>query len=58
MKPVFDEKYFSSGWYSNYLKNYKKLGNFEAKRLVEVLKPKNLGNFWMSGVEWEGWFWH
>ena len=40
MKLDFDEKYFSSGWYSDYLKNYKKLGKFEAKRLVEVLKPK------------------
>jgi len=45
MKLDFDEKYFSSGWYSDYLKNYKKLGKFEAKRLVEVLKPKKSWKF-------------
>jgi len=45
MKLDFDEKYFSSGWYSNYLKNYKKIGKFKARRLVEVLRPKKSWKF-------------
>jgi ubiquinone/menaquinone biosynthesis C-methylase UbiE len=45
MKPLFDEKYFSSGWYSNYLKNFKKLGKVKAKRLIEILSPKKSWKF-------------
>jgi ubiquinone/menaquinone biosynthesis C-methylase UbiE len=45
MKPLFDEKYFSSGWYSNYLKNFRKLGKIKAKRLIEILNPKKSWKF-------------
>jgi ubiquinone/menaquinone biosynthesis C-methylase UbiE len=45
MKVIFDEKYFSSGWYSNYLKNFKKLGKIKAKRLIEILNPKKSWKF-------------
>jgi ubiquinone/menaquinone biosynthesis C-methylase UbiE len=45
MKFLFDEKYFSSGWYSNYLKGFKKTGRFTAKRLIEILKPKRSWKF-------------
>jgi ubiquinone/menaquinone biosynthesis C-methylase UbiE len=45
MKPLFDEKYFSSGWYSNYLKNFKKLGEAKAKGLIEILNPKKSWKF-------------
>jgi ubiquinone/menaquinone biosynthesis C-methylase UbiE len=45
MKLLFDEKYFSSGWYSNYLKNFRKLGEFEAKRLIKTLNPKKSWKF-------------
>jgi SAM-dependent methyltransferase len=45
MKSSFNEKYFSSGWYLNYLKNFKKVGNFVAKRLIEILNPKKTWKF-------------
>jgi ubiquinone/menaquinone biosynthesis C-methylase UbiE len=45
MKLLFDEKYFSSGWYSNYLKNFKKLGEIKAKRLIKTLNPKKSWKF-------------
>ena len=45
MKNIFDEKYFSSGWYSDYLKSFKKLGKFKAKRLLQILKPKKSWKF-------------
>jgi ubiquinone/menaquinone biosynthesis C-methylase UbiE len=45
MRPLFDEKYFSSGWYSNYLKNFRKLGKIKAKRLIEILNPKKSWKF-------------
>lgn len=41
----FDKKYFSSGWYLSYLKNYKKQGAFYAKRIVEILKPPKSWKF-------------
>jgi len=45
MRPAFDKQYFSSGWYLNYLKNYKKTGMLQAKRLIEILKPKKSWKF-------------
>jgi ubiquinone/menaquinone biosynthesis C-methylase UbiE len=45
MMTFFNENFFSSGWYSNYLKNYKKIGRFKAKRLVEILSPKKSWKF-------------
>jgi ubiquinone/menaquinone biosynthesis C-methylase UbiE len=45
MKPLFDKNYFSNGWYSNYLKEFKKIGEFKAKRLLEILEPKKSWKF-------------
>jgi len=45
MNSRFGDEYFSTGWYSDYLNNFKELGKFEAKRLVKVLKPKKTWKF-------------
>lgn len=42
---LFDKEYYSSGWYLNYLKNFKKEGLIYAKRLIEILKPKKSWQF-------------
>lgn len=44
-KLLFDKRYFSSGGYQNYLKNFKKIGRFYAKRLIEILNPKKSWKF-------------
>jgi len=41
----FDKRFFTSGWYLNYLKNYKKKGLIYAKRLIEILEPKRSWKF-------------
>jgi len=45
MRPAFDKQYFSSGWYLDYLKNYKKIGKLKAERLIEILRPKRSWKF-------------
>jgi SAM-dependent methyltransferase len=45
MKISFDEKYFSSGWYSNYLNNFQKLGECCANSLIEILRPRKSWKF-------------
>ncbi|MBC7073850.1 class I SAM-dependent methyltransferase [Candidatus Parcubacteria bacterium] len=42
---IFDKRYYSSGWYTAYLKNYKKEGLIYAKRLISILKPKKSWKF-------------
>jgi SAM-dependent methyltransferase len=42
---IFGKRYFSSGFYFNYLKEYKRVGKIYAKRLVKILTPKKTWRF-------------
>jgi ubiquinone/menaquinone biosynthesis C-methylase UbiE len=45
MEEKFDKKYFSEGWYSDYLEKFEKIGEFKAERIIEILNPKKSWKF-------------